>query len=53
MATVRYKLDNYYITQRGCTAKLAVNRPEDYLCKNPSTGKTDERPAPAAGGCPI
>jgi hypothetical protein len=36
------KLDALYVTQKGCTAKLAVNRPKDYLCVNPATGKTDE-----------
>ena len=36
------KLDQLYVTQEGCTLKLAVNKPKDYLCTNPATGKTDE-----------
>jgi len=39
---VRDKLDTLYLTQKGCTRKLAVNRPKDYLCRNLATGKTDE-----------
>lgn len=39
---VNTKLDNLYVTQKGCTEKLAVNRPTDYLCRNSATGKTDE-----------
>jgi hypothetical protein len=39
---VRNKLDALYVTQKGCTQKLAVNRPKDYLCVNPVTKKTDE-----------
>lgn len=42
VAGVRYKLDELYLTQRGCHLRLAVNRPKDYLCHNPATGKTDE-----------
>lgn len=41
-AVVRTKLDELYLTQKGCTRKLAVNRPRDYLCFNPDTDKTDE-----------
>ena len=36
------KLDALYVTQKGCTQRLAVNRPKDYLCVNSATGKTDE-----------
>ena len=39
---VNSKLDALYVTQKGCTEKLAVNRPKDYLCRNAATGKTDE-----------
>ena len=39
---VNNKLDALYVTQRGCMQKLAVNRPKDYLCVNPATGRTDE-----------
>lgn len=41
VATVQGKLDSTYAA-KGCTRKLAVNRPRDYLCRNASTGKTDE-----------
>ena len=41
-AIVNGKLDGLYVTQKGCTLKLAVNRPKDYLCFNSATGKTDE-----------
>ena len=41
VATVQSKLDSAYAA-KGCTRKLAVNRPRDYLCRNASTGKTDE-----------
>ena len=36
------KLDAVYITQMGCTQRLGVNRPRDYLCYNPATHKSDE-----------
>jgi hypothetical protein len=36
------KLDDLYVTRRGCTLRLAVNKPRDYLCHNRATGKTDE-----------
>jgi hypothetical protein len=39
---VQRRLDNLYVTQRGCTRRLAVNKPRDYLCHNNATGKTDE-----------
>ena len=42
VAVVRSKLDDLYVTQKGCTLRLAVNRPKDYLCRNSATGKTDE-----------
>ncbi len=42
VSVVRGKLDDLYLTRKGCTLKLAVNRPQDYLCANPATGKTDE-----------
>ncbi|NUO92817.1 MAG: hypothetical protein HOQ18_18620 [Dermatophilaceae bacterium] len=41
VATVQSKLDSTYAA-KGCTRRLAVNRPRDYLCRNASTGKTDE-----------
>jgi hypothetical protein len=39
---VHGKLDALYVTQMGCTSKAAVNKPRDYFCKNPATGKTVE-----------
>jgi hypothetical protein len=42
VAVVLSKLDNLYVTQKGCTLRLAVNRPKDYLCYDPATRKTDE-----------
>jgi propanediol dehydratase small subunit len=39
---VKTKLDDLYITQKGCTRQLGVNKPRDYLCHNTDTGKTDE-----------
>jgi hypothetical protein len=42
VATVQSWLDSTYVGQKGCTRRLAVNRPRDYLCRNASTGKTDE-----------
>jgi len=42
VATVLSKLDNRYVSVMGCSRKLAVNRPRDYLCHSPATGKTDE-----------
>ncbi|GAB3887291.1 hypothetical protein [Terrabacter terrigena] len=41
VATVQGKLDSTYAA-KGCTRKLAVNLPRDYLCRNAATGKTDE-----------
>jgi hypothetical protein len=42
VGVVNSKLDALYVTQKGCTQRLAVNRPKDYLCVNPATNKTDE-----------
>lgn len=42
VATVASRLDSLYVTNKGCTRRLAVNRPKDYLCRNAATGKTDE-----------
>ena len=42
VATVRGKLDHLYVDLKGCSLRLAVNRPKDYLCYNPATRKTDE-----------
>jgi hypothetical protein len=42
VSVVTSKLDQLYVTQKGCTLKLAVNRPKDYFCANPATNKTDE-----------
>ena len=39
---VKAKLDDLYITQKGCTRQLGVNKPRDYLCHNADTNKTDE-----------
>jgi hypothetical protein len=39
---VHSKLDNLYVTQKGCTSRAAVNKPRDYLCHNAATGETDE-----------
>ena len=40
--TVRDKLDHLYLDLKGCSLRLAVNKPRDYLCYNPATNKTDE-----------
>ena len=42
VATVKRKLDALYVTNKGCTLKLTVNKPKDYFCVNPVTHKTDE-----------
>jgi hypothetical protein len=42
VTVVKSKLDDLYVTQKGCTLRLVVNKPKDYLCRNPATGKTDE-----------
>jgi hypothetical protein len=42
VAAVQTRLDSMYVTKKGCTRRLAVNRPRDYLCHNAATGKTDE-----------
>lgn len=41
-AMVRSKLDELYVAEKGCTRKLAVNRPRDYVCYDPATDKTLE-----------
>jgi len=40
VAVVKSKLDNIYVTQKGCERRLAVNKPRDYFC--PNAGKTVE-----------
>ncbi len=42
VGVVQAKLDDLYITTKGCTQRLGVNRPRDYLCYNPATSKSDE-----------
>jgi hypothetical protein len=42
VGVVQAKLDDLYITKMGCTQRLGVNRPRDYLCYNPDTRKSDE-----------
>jgi hypothetical protein len=42
VAVVQRKLDNLYLTQKGCTLRMGMNRPRDYLCHNPRTGNTHE-----------
>ena len=42
VAGVKARLDDLYVTQQGCTLRLAVNKPKDYLCYNSATRKTDE-----------
>ncbi len=42
VGVVQAKLDDLYITTKGCTQRLGVNRPRDYLCHNPATNKSDE-----------
>jgi hypothetical protein len=39
---VKAKLDDLYITQKGCIRELGVNQPRHYLCHNADTNKTDE-----------
>ena len=39
---VKTKLDDLYITQKGSTRQLGVNKPRDYLCHDADTNKTDE-----------
>jgi len=38
---VQRKLDRMYLAREGCTLRVAVNKPRDYLCVNAS-GATDE-----------
>jgi len=42
VGVVQAKLDDLYIAKKGCTQRLGVNRPRDYLCYNPATRKSDE-----------
>jgi hypothetical protein len=42
VSVVMDKLDELYVTQKGCTLRLAVNKPQDFLCFNPDTRKVDE-----------
>lgn len=42
VGVVQAKLDDLYVTVKGCTLSLGVNRPRDYLCYNPATRKVDE-----------
>lgn len=42
VVTVRAKLDQLYLNGLGCAERLAVNKPKDYFCLNPDTGKVDE-----------
>lgn len=42
VATVRSKLDHLYLDLKGCSLRLAVNRPRDYVCYDAATGKTHE-----------
>ena len=42
VGVVQAKLDDLYLTKMGCTQRLGVNRPRDYLCYNPATRKSDE-----------
>jgi hypothetical protein len=39
---VKQKLDQLYVNQKGCTVRVVVNKPKDYLCRHPATGKTVE-----------
>jgi hypothetical protein len=39
---VQKRLDNLYVNRMGCTQRLAVNKPRDYLCHDRMTGKTKE-----------
>lgn len=39
---VERRLDELYVTELGCTSRLAMGKPRDYLCDNPMTGKVDE-----------
>jgi hypothetical protein len=42
VGVVQAKLDDLYVTKKGCTRRLGVNKPRDYLCYSPATGKSDE-----------
>jgi hypothetical protein len=36
------KLDDMYVTKKGCTLRLAVNKPKDYICPDPASKKSRE-----------
>jgi hypothetical protein len=42
VAVVLRKLDDLYVTNKGCTLRSVVNKPKDYLCYNPATRKSVE-----------
>ena len=42
VSVVQAKLDDLYITTMGCTRRLGVNMPRDYVCYNSATRKSDE-----------
>jgi len=42
VAAVLTKLDALYKTQKGCTLRLVVNKPKDYLCPITAANKTAE-----------
>jgi hypothetical protein len=42
VTAVRTKLDDLYVGQKGCTLRLVVNKPKDYICRDPATGSTNE-----------
>jgi hypothetical protein len=42
VGTVKSKLDQLYVVEKGCTRQLGVNKPRDFLCYNPETDETDE-----------
>jgi hypothetical protein len=42
VVVVEGKLDDLYVTNKGCTRRLAVNKPRDYLCSNLASGTSVE-----------
>ena len=52
VGVVQAKLDALYITEKGCTQRLGVNRPRDYLCYNPATSKPSSAAAPCRSAGP-
>jgi hypothetical protein len=42
VAVVLRKLDDLYVTNKGCALRPAVNKPKDYFCYNSATGKSQE-----------